>query len=352
MTRTQQLKPLSSIAIAVGAGIAASLAAGLVVFMPAHAADACFSTEALAAKPDERTPVKGIHTFDAPPAERQLAAFAPVPQNLRGAIRRVKLPAGKKLIALTFDLCEQPGEVAGYDGAIFDYLRSQNVKATLFTGGKWMRSHAGRMQQLMTDPLFEIANHSEAHRNLRLLDGAALSAEIIGPERAYEGARDTLSGTQCVARNPDLLKRIPQRIGLFRFPFGACNAASLNAVNDAGLLAIQWDLSTGDPSPGQTADAIAKAMLNAKPGSILISHANGRGHHTAEALPLAIPQLKARGFEFVTVSELLASGTPDIVDTCYDVHPGDSDKYDKLFPLKKPEANVPPAPHDVPAVPH
>ncbi len=310
--------------------------------LPAAAAEQCFDANALASRPDEFKPIKGVRAYDEPAAPRKLVPAAPVAQALRGAIRRVKLPAGSaKLIALTFDLCEQPGELAGYDGAIFDYLRAQGVKATLFTGGKWMRSHAVRMQQLMTDPRFEIANHSEAHRNLRLLDTGALREEILGPQRSYEAARAGLAASKCFAKAPDALARIPARMGLFRFPFGACNAQDLEAVNGAGLLAIQWDLSTGDPSPGQSAEAIASAMLKAKPGSILIAHANGRGYHTAAALPLAIPQLKAKGFEFVTVSELLAAGTPEIVQTCYDNRPGDSDKYDKLFPLHGKEPKPP-----------
>ena len=85
----------------------------------------------------------------------------------------MKISGPRKLIALTFDLCEQPGEIAGYDGAIFDYLRANGIKATFFAGGKWMRSHAERAQQLMSDPLFEMGNHSEAHRNLKLLSGSA-----------------------------------------------------------------------------------------------------------------------------------------------------------------------------------
>jgi peptidoglycan-N-acetylglucosamine deacetylase len=303
---------------------------------PTFAKPVCFAPEQLVAREGERKPVKGIATFNTPLAARELAPAAPVPANLRGSIRRVKLPPGKKLIALTLDLCEQPNEVSGYDGAIFDYLRAEGVKATLFTGGKWMRSHSERMAQLISDPLFEMANHSEAHRNLRLLDGNALRQEILGPQRAYESAREDLSASQCMAGQPAALAAVPPRIATFRYPFGACDQESLDAVNDAGLLAIQWDLSTGDPTPAQKAPAIAAAMLRAKPGSILIAHANGRGHHTAEALPLAIPQLKAMGFEFVTVSELLAAGEPEIATTCYDTKPGDSDKYDTLFPLSKP----------------
>ena len=160
---------------------------------PVRAAEQCYSAQDLGAKAGEQVPVKGVHAYDEPPLPRKLVPFAPVPQNLRGAIRRVKLadPA-KKLIALTFDLCEQPGEIAGYDGAIFDYLRAQNVKATFFAGGKWMRSHGARMQQIMADPRFEIANHSEAHRNLRLLSGAGLTEEILSPQRAFEDRKSVV----------------------------------------------------------------------------------------------------------------------------------------------------------------
>jgi hypothetical protein len=120
----------------------------------------------------------------------------------------------------------------------------------------------------------------------------------------------------------------------------ALDTDSLRAVNDAGLLAIQWDLSTGDPSPGQSAIAIAGAMVRqTKPGSIIIAHANGRGYHTAEALPLAIPKLRAAGYEFVTVSELIAAGRPVIEPRCYDARPGDTDHYDFWF--RKPAAQAP-----------
>lgn len=295
--------------------------------------EACFAPAQLAAAPSERKPVKGIRRFDAPPEPRALVPFAPVPPDLRGAIRRVELPKGRKLVALTLDLCEQPGEVAGYDGAIVDTLRAQGVRATLFAGGKWMRSHPERTRQLIADPLFQLANHAEAHRNLRLLSGTALAEEIAGPQRAYEAAREQLGRMQCVAGREEEMARVPKRIGLFRFPFGACDAASLAAVNDAGLLAIQWDLSTGDPSPTQSAAAIAAAMVaNVRPGSIIIAHANGRGHNTAAALPIAIPKLRAAGYEFVTVSELIAAGKPVIENRCYDSRPGDTDRYDRLFP--------------------
>ena len=64
---------------------------------------------------------------------------------------RVKLPAGQKLVALTFDLCEQPSEISGYQGGMVDFLRQNQVKATFFMGGKWMLSHRDRAQQHQPD---------------------------------------------------------------------------------------------------------------------------------------------------------------------------------------------------------
>jgi hypothetical protein len=40
--------------------------------------------------------------------------------------------------------------------------------------------------------------------------------------------------------------------------------------------------------------------------------------------------MKAMGYQFVTVSELLARGKPVIAPTCYDNRPGDTDRYDHL----------------------
>ena len=299
--------------------------------------NACWAPSALASTPGELAQRRGDHRFDTPPPASPLTAFEALPATLKGVIRRVALPPGRKLVALTFDLCEQRGEVAGYDGAIVDYLRKEHIKATFFAGGKWLRSHEERARQLIADPLFEIGSHSEAHHNLRGLQGQKLSDEILGPQRAYEAIRARLGEAQCVRAEPGAMSSVPPRITLFRFPYGACNDVSLQAVHEEGLRAVQWDLSTGDPAPGQSAKAIARTLLaHIRPGSIVLSHANGRGWHTAAALPLSLPKLRQMGFEFVTVSELLAAGEPVLSPTCYDSRPGDTDRYDLLAARRHP----------------
>ena len=294
---------------------------------------ACWVPSALAAKLGENIPRRRQRpsAFRAPNAALASLAREAAGAGL-GVVRRVALPADKKLLALTFDLCETAGETAGYDGAIIDYLRANRIKATLFAGGQWMISHKQRAQQLLSDPLFEIGTHGWMHRNTRMISGGELRREMLAPSLAFASLRTELKNAQCAARHEAAFSAIPERPTLFRFAFGACNGEGLQVAADAGLVAVQWDVATGDPSPSRSARAIAETIIrSARPGSIIIAHANGRGYHTAEALPLAIPVLRARGFQFVTVSELMAAGRPVIAETCYDSRPGDTDKYDVLF---------------------
>ena len=256
-----------------------------------------------------------------------LAAYTPLPQ--RGIVRRVKLPPGKKLIALTFDLCEQPSEIAGYQGGIVDFLRQNRIKATFFVGGKWMLSHRDRAQQLMADGLFEVANHAWEHRNLRNLSGRALTDEVRNVQLAYEQVRDELAAKQCVGRTAACRPRSRRRGG------SACSAS-----RSAHAARRRWRKSpnrgscrfngtcrpairhSGCPPATMTQNVLASV----RPGSIVLFHANGRGWSTEAALPGIVSALQAKGYEFVTVTELLAAGEPVMSDTCYDFRPGDTDR--------------------------
>ena len=284
----------------------------------------CWTPQALAGTHQELQSVRSHFHLDLAPLKQEpLPQASPVPKELRGSIRSVTLPPGEKLIALTFDLCETNGDVAGYDGRIVDLLRAQGVKATFFAGGKWMETHKERVEQLIADPNFEVGSHGLRHLDLANVSEQSLGDEILLTEAAYARARKGLLAQQCAAdvKAPNSL---PERMSVMRFPYGRCDAKSLTAVADAGLLAIQWDLVTGDPDPHQSAKAIVNTILTrVHPGAIIVAHANGRGWHTADALAIAIPKLKEEGYSFVTVSELLKAGKPVIAANCYLTRPGD-----------------------------
>ncbi|WP_341990940.1 polysaccharide deacetylase family protein [Azorhizobium sp. AG788] len=313
------IRLLRTIACALAAP--ALLLAGAVAPAPVQAASACYAPEVLKAVPGEEK-VRPHTSTGATLTDRLLPAPKPVPAPLAGSIRRVDLPPGVKLVALTFDLCEASSEVSGYDGALVDYLRAQGVEATFFAGGKWMISHPERASQLIGDARFEVGNHTWSHANMSVTTDGALQRQVDDADIAFATRRAAAQGAGCN------VSQVPERTGLFRFPYGSCNAQSMSYVNETGHLAIQWDVDSGDPA-FLGAKVMAETMLRMiKPGSIVLMHANGRGKHTAEALHILIPALRAKGYRFVTVTDLLAAGTPVIAPTCYSERPGDTKVYD------------------------
>ncbi len=190
-----------------------------------------------------------------------------------------------KTIALTFDAC-QTRKPAGYDAKIIGILRATHTPATLVLGGRWMETHAAATRDLGADPLFEIGNHSYLHPHMTMLT----------PLRMRQEMQET----------QDVQYRLTGKQGrLFRPPYGEYNPALVAQAAQIGLKTLTWEVVTGDPDPHITAPSIVKTVLTrAKPGSVVIMHMNGRGWHTAEALPAVIRGLRKRGYRFVTVSQL------------------------------------------------
>lgn len=94
---------------------------------------------------------------------------------------------------------------------------------------------------------------------------------------------------------------------LFRPPYGEVDARTVSCAQRLGMRTVLWSIVTGDPDPHISARKIVSIVLSrAKPGAIVIMHMNGRGWHSAEALPSVIDGLRKKGYRFATVSEMLA----------------------------------------------
>ncbi len=200
------------------------------------------------------------------------------------------LPTHERVVALTFDACEA-GVPAHLDHGIADYLVAQRIPFTVFMGGKFARDNVADAQWLAAQPFVEIENHSYSHNNhMDRMAPAAVQREVT--MAADEIARVT-----------------GRRTSLFRFPAGVYSRASLAAVEGLGYQVVHWRWPVGDPDRHVSAAAIERAVASeTKPGDILIMHINGRGVHTAEALPTVVRELKAQGYRFVTVGEMLKRG--------------------------------------------
>jgi peptidoglycan-N-acetylglucosamine deacetylase len=214
-------------------------------------------------------------------AGRSAPALTPVAPQLvtRG-------PSRIRAVALTFDAC-QAGKPAGYDKKIIRILEQTHTPATFFLGGKWMESHPEATRELARNPLFELGNHSYSHPHLPRLSESEIRREIALPQDIMF----TLTGRQGV---------------LFRAPYGEYDERVLRIAGESGLTEIQWEIVSGDPDRNITAPRMIAAVIGkARNGSIIIMHVNGRGWHTAEALPTIIARLKQKGFALVKVSDLL-----------------------------------------------
>jgi peptidoglycan/xylan/chitin deacetylase (PgdA/CDA1 family) len=253
----------------------------------------CWTPQALAATDAELKHVPSRQSLDLGSLKQvTLAPAKPIAPELRGSIRSVTLSPDQKLIALTFDLCEENGYVSGYDGRVVDLLRAQGVKATFFAGGKWMETHPERAQQLIADPLFEIGSHGMRHVDMSHAKEPTLGEH---PHRSRLCPRP-----ECTRLASVFHRR------------GAATAGTAHAVSLPLRPAVQWDLVTGDPDPRVSPKTIANTILTkAHPGAIVVAHAYGLGRNTAAALAIALPKLKEQGYSFVTVSELLGQQAGD-----------------------------------------
>jgi peptidoglycan-N-acetylglucosamine deacetylase len=226
---------------------------------------------------------KSIRTYTPTPSP----IYIGLPESQRGLLTNGDRTV--KNIALTFDVCQSEGDTtSSFDSGIVNVLADNQTPATFFLGGLWIRDHPANAQTLAQNPLFELGSHSWSHANLTEIDSQKLMLEInLAQEQLF-----TLTGKQN---------------NLFRLPYGYYNDEVLETLGDEGLYTIQWDVESGDPDPNIDAQAMTNWVLQqVKPGSIIIMHANGRGWHTAEALPGIINALTDQGFTFVTVSELLS----------------------------------------------
>jgi peptidoglycan-N-acetylglucosamine deacetylase len=211
------------------------------------------------------------------------AAPEPVPAGIV-----TRLPTRERVVALTFDACEA-FERMHLDHGITDYLVGRRIPFTVFMGGRFARDNAEDVRELARHDFVSIQNHTWSHpRDLRLVDDERVRSEVRRAEAM-------------------LLELTGHRPTLFRFPGGYADERTVALVRGLGYQVVHWRWAEGDPAPDIDADRlVAQTFERTRPGDILIFHVNGRGWHTAEALPRIVDGLAARGFRFVTVAGMLA----------------------------------------------
>jgi peptidoglycan/xylan/chitin deacetylase (PgdA/CDA1 family) len=212
-------------------------------------------------------------------------------------------PTTQRRIALTFDSNMtdamlrrlDKGEVRSYANVgVVDELQRHNTPATFFLAGKWVERYPDLTRRIAADPAFELASHSYAHL------GFTDHCYGLGSIPVAQMAADVEHSFQVIAPFGGHQTRY------FRFPGGCYDSTALNAVA-AHCTMIQYDVVGGDPFNNNTQSIVNNVLGGAHNGAIVVLHiTQANAPRTAEALPPIITGLRERGYQLVTLSQLLS----------------------------------------------
>lgn len=103
--------------------------------------------------------------------------------------------------------------------------------------------------------------------------------------------------------NDKIEKIIGKRTNLYRAPYGEYNNTVIKAANDKGYYTIQWNLDTLDYTGLTGSEMWNRLDSKLSAGDIILMH-NGT-KHTADSLDMIIKNIKQKGYNVVTVSDLI-----------------------------------------------
>lgn len=273
-----------------------SIAAAVVIALVA----ACGSTPPAPSAPTSATPV----ATPAPSASTSAAGRVPgatTPGSLPPVISRG--PATAKRIALTFDSnmtdrmlakLDRNPRISYANTRVLDELDRAQAPATFFLASLWVQRYPAVTRRIAADPRFEIASHSYAHH------GFTKTCYDLGSLPVDQMAAD-------VERSFDVLKPYGgKQTRYFRFPGGCFDKAALRAIAPAGCTVVQYSDVAGDPFNHDVRSIENNVLSKATPGGIVVMHiTEANAPETHKALPAIIAKLRQRGYELVTLSQLL-----------------------------------------------
>lgn len=230
-------------------------------------------------------------------------ASPPRPSLKKGVVEKItfsEVNVDGSYLAMTFD----DGPHATNTPKLLEMAAKRHIKLTFFVLGECVQQNPAVLQREVAEG-HEIGNHSWSHPNLAKLSDAAVRSQLRRTDEL-------------------IVKTAGVKPKLMRPPYGELTKRQRIWVNhDFNYKVILWDVDPLDwkrPGPSVVASRI---IAGARPGSIILSH--DIHPPTIEAMPQVFDALLAKGFKFVTVSELLAmdkgGDRPEVANRS-DVKPG------------------------------
>ena len=200
-------------------------------------------------------------------------------------------PTDRAVVALTFDC----GSDRGNAGFILDTLASEGVPCSFGITGAWAEANGDLVQRIVRDG-HDIINHTYTHRSFT---GATTNTAPL----SAAARREELESTEEMLVNLTGIGARP----MFRPPYGDVNSGVLADLGNARFTHnVMWTIDVlGWQGLGQ-GDLVWRVENNHGNGYIYLMHVGGQSQEGA-ALPRIISALRARGYGFVTIRELLAT---------------------------------------------
>ncbi|MGW4895429.1 polysaccharide deacetylase family protein [Kitasatospora sp. NPDC004240] len=216
------------------------------------------------------------------------APTALLPDHLLGTeVRRI--PTDDRVMALTFNAA---WDETGLTEVLAE-LRRRQAPATFFPTGRFAEAHPGAVRAMAAE--HGVGNHSHSHPELADLGPGELEEEVLRADTAIR----TTAGTD--------------PLPFFRFPYGETTPEAIDRVNELGFADVEFTTDTNGylgQSGGMTVQrAVDRALAALVPGEILQLHIgvpDGNGPALdAQALPLIIDAVRARGYRIVDLRTML-----------------------------------------------
>lgn len=222
-----------------------------------------------------------IAGLEAPTWGQEMAP--PVPEGRTGPIEDTytHIRTSRNVVAITFD----DGPHGENTPRLLDMLKARNIKATFYVVGDMLKYHPELLARMIAEG-HEIGNHTVKHNSLARMSDEALLAEL----RACHEQIVAACGVPPKTMRP---------------PGGAIKKSQKELMmKELGYPTILWSVDPLDwKRPG--VDVVTSRIVNgAHPGGILLAHDLHKS--TVDAMPATLDQLLAKGFEFVTISQLIA----------------------------------------------
>ena len=200
------------------------------------------------------------------------------------------------IIALTFD------DGPWHPGAdtLIALLDRENVRATFFLTGDGIADNPADARRLVAAG-HELGNHSFSHKRMIARTPGFIRREVEGTDSLIRAAGYT----------GEIHFRPPYGSKLFVLPW---------YLQRTGRKTITWDVEPDSYADvrGDSAAIVRHVREHARPGSIIILHPWGRANGVIRrAIPGVIREMKALGYEFVTVSELLDGSRRAVFDVAH-----------------------------------